>query len=811
MTSVHDPRAVIRSVTRIKGTIAPILVYLAAAVVCTWPLAAQLSTSLGAPVGPGDPFLYVWALGWGMHTVLTNPAALFTGRVFDANIFHPAAGTLTYSDHLLLQSAALAPLYAITGDVVICYNVLLIVSLALSALAMHVFVSSVVGSTGSAYLAGLAWGFGAYRFAHLIHIQLQALYFLPIAFLFLHRFVADGRFRTACALAVTTALQAVASVYYGVIGGLGLAVAGLTLVMTTGRPIRRDFVLRGACALGIAGLLVLPVGFVYWRVQQEQGFGRNLEEAGRHAATISSYVQAAPGNILYGWTGLLLPGSGSSQPPEGDPEHALFPGFVVLALAATGLWRGWRSDARPLVLTMTALALAGFVLSLGPDGVRPLYSALHRYVFGFQAIRAPARFAVLTLFALTTLAAVGWREWSTASAGSRFPLRRMAPAVLLVLAAIECLHIPRALAAAPPRRTTVGEWLRSAPGNGAVAVLPLAHDLENTVAMVQSLEHRRPLLNGYSGQRPFHFTALVDSLSTFPADEALLALREGDVRYVVTREPLASSVLEGGPTPLHQRAVFPDGAIYELVWTPELETRVASAAAVLPPSVGPIPFVVGEHARYAVAWEATGLNVTAGEIAITVEPPEYRFVVTAVTAPWLARFFEARDRFETTVDRQLLPLVHTRELHEGSRNVRRAFAYDRARGVVRVAPSAEEAAAAEAVSLPLAPSARDAIATVFFIRTLALERDARLTIPVNEGGGNLLLELNVIGREAIPVDGQVRDAIRVEPRIRRRVERRPPPTATVWLSADRRQIPLAFEVRAGFGRVRAELIEYRSP
>ena len=805
----------------LKAAIGPLVVYLAAAIVCTWPLAAQLSTSLGAPVGPGDPFLYVWALGWGMHTVLFNPAALVTGEVFDANIFHPAAGTLTYSDHLLLQSVALAPLYAITGDVVICYNVLLIGSLAISALAMHAFVRSVVGSTGGAYLAGLAWGFGAYRFAHLLHIQLQALYFLPIAFLFLHRFVADGRFRNACGLAVAAAFQAIASVYYGVIGGLGLAVAGLTLVATTGRPIRRDFVLRLACALGIAGLLVLPVGLAYLRVQQEQGFGRNLEEASRHAATMGSYVQAAPSSVPYGWTGLLLPASDDKQPPEGDPERALFPGFVVFALAAAGIWRGWRSDSRPLVLTMTVLALVGFVLSLGPDGVRPLYAALHRNVFGFQAIRAPARFAVLTLFALSTLAALGFRELRTAplqTAGSepRFRLRRWAAAGLLVLAALECLHVQHTLAAAPLRRTAIGEWLRTAPGDGAVAVLPLSHDLENTVAMVQSLEHRRPLLNGYSGQRPFHFPALVDSLSTFPADEALLALRESDVRYVVTREPLVVASQGEEPTPLQQRAVFPDGAIYELVWTPELEARVASAGAVIPPPAGPIPFVVGEHARYAVAWESTGLNVTAGEIALTVEPPEYRFVVTAVTAPWLARFFEARDRFETTVDRQLLPLVHRREQHEGSRHIRRAFAYDHARGVVRVAASAEApvagaTSAADAVSLPLAPGARDAIAAFFFIRTLALERDTRLTIPVNEAGGNLVLELNVIGPEAVSVGGQQRDAIRVEPRIRRRVERRPPPTATVWVSADRRRIPLAFEVRAGFGRVRAELIEYRSP
>ena len=41
--------------------------YLAAALVLTWPLAAKLTTHLGAVEGAGDPFLNLWILGWGMH------------------------------------------------------------------------------------------------------------------------------------------------------------------------------------------------------------------------------------------------------------------------------------------------------------------------------------------------------------------------------------------------------------------------------------------------------------------------------------------------------------------------------------------------------------------------------------------------------------------------------------------------------------------------------------------------------------------------------------------------------------------------
>jgi len=187
------------------------MVYLAAGVLFTWPLVLHPSARLASPVGPGDPFLNLWILGWGMQTIVTDPAALLTGRAFNANIFYPAEGTLAYSDHLLLQSAVMAPLYAATGDVVLCYNVLLLVSLVASGIAMHGFIRAVTGSTGGAYLAGLAWAFWPYRFAHLVHLQLQALYFLPLAFLFLHRIVAARRRRDAVALGLAAGLQAISS------------------------------------------------------------------------------------------------------------------------------------------------------------------------------------------------------------------------------------------------------------------------------------------------------------------------------------------------------------------------------------------------------------------------------------------------------------------------------------------------------------------------------------------------------------------------------------------------------------------------
>ena len=159
---------------------------------------------LAAPVGPGDPYLNLWILGWDLRTISLDPLALVTGRIFDANIFFPAAGTLAYSDHLILQAVILLwPLLAVTRNLIFCYNALLFLSLVASALDDVLLARARHGVATPARLsAGLAWGFFPFRFAHLLHLQLQSLYFLPLAFLFLHRVVAGRRRRDAVWLGV---------------------------------------------------------------------------------------------------------------------------------------------------------------------------------------------------------------------------------------------------------------------------------------------------------------------------------------------------------------------------------------------------------------------------------------------------------------------------------------------------------------------------------------------------------------------------------------------------------------------------------
>jgi hypothetical protein len=786
-------------------------VYLVAAVVLTWPLATRLTTHLGAVEGPGDPFLNLWILGWGMQSWLSDPAGVLAGRVFDANIFHPAAGTLTFSDHLLLQSLVLSPLYAATGNVALSYNVLLILSLALSGLAMHLLARAVTGSDRAALVAGLAWACWPYRTAHLLHLQLQALYVMPLVWWALHRVAAANRWRDAALTGVFAALQAVSSVYYGVMGAVAVAIGAVALAGSTGQWRSRRFWSRVAAAAVIGTVLIVPVAWPYYTTSQREGFGRNLAEAARHAGGLDSFTQVPHENLIYGASGLLPPRPPSpGERDRRDNEHQMFPGLVLLALASFGAWRAWRTDARPLVITAIALVAAGGVLSLGPEGAAPIYGWVADLVFGFEAIRAPARFAVVAMLGLCLLAALG-------VAKGRVPASVVTALVLVM--SLEYVNAPLPLVAAPPGVTPEGQWLRDEPAPGAVLYLPLTFDKANTVFMVESLEHRRPIVNGYSGQRPSFFTALVDAFADPTSVDARVLLRELEVRFVVSPEPLAGS--DQPESPYVERETFGDRVIYEVVWTDASEGALGALEVAPPPAPGPPPFRVGEVATYDVEWVSGPLDVSAGTITLAVVPsepddalvagqaPAWVFEVTATTAPWVSRFFDARDRFRTSATADLLPLLHRRFLREGRRVVDRVYAYDREARHVRSGERVDQARDPSAMTVPMTTASRDALTALWYLRALPAAEGDAVTLPINEAGRNLMATVTIGSPETIEVAGAPRAALRVVPALTERVRRRQAIETTIWLSADRQRLPLAADITAGFGRVRLKLVNYR--
>jgi len=117
------------------------------AVLMTWPLAR-----LAHPVLPSsdDTYFSVWRLAWVAHQLPADP-----GRLFDANIFHPATGTLALSDAMLFVGALGTPLFQAGVNPVVIHNYLMLAAIVSSMLCAFALALRLTGSSYAAWLAAI--------------------------------------------------------------------------------------------------------------------------------------------------------------------------------------------------------------------------------------------------------------------------------------------------------------------------------------------------------------------------------------------------------------------------------------------------------------------------------------------------------------------------------------------------------------------------------------------------------------------------------------------------------------------------------
>ncbi|HEX7086645.1 MAG TPA: hypothetical protein VF198_09795 [Vicinamibacterales bacterium] len=377
------------------GMALPLAVYSVAAVVATWPLATAPATQVvAASSGAAAPSLT--AFGRTLHALTGSGDAA--------------------APEFLLSALLVLPLHLGGANLVLCHNLVLLASLALSGLAMHACARTLGAETPGAYVAGVAWAFWPYRMGSLARLETHALYLLPLAIVALCRVVAGRRQRDAVLLGALAGLQTVAGAHgYRAVTVVMLLLLAPAVAFATGRSLRR-LVPGLLLAAVVATLVVLP-------------FPREGESAmAPRAVTPASYLRPVPGTVLHDTLWPAAPERRAVQSSRQTPRMPpLFPGVVVVMLAAVGL--AWRdAPGRALVPGLVVVAVAGFVLSSGVAPLRAIHDG------------AAARFPVLVMTALALLAAAG---------GTRVSRYRGALAWgLAALAFVEYLAVPVPLAPA---------------------------------------------------------------------------------------------------------------------------------------------------------------------------------------------------------------------------------------------------------------------------------------------------------------------------------------------------------------------------
>jgi hypothetical protein len=498
--------------------------YLAVALALLWPLPLRLTSAVpGDPLG--DPLLNAWILGWGADRLAAGLQGLW-----DAPIFYPHRDTFAWSEHLLGVTAFVAPIYWLTHNVVLTYNVALLGSIVLAGVGMYVLVLELTGSRGAAWLAGLTFACLPYRAAHITHLQLLVAGWMPVALYGLHRYMRDGSRRAIGLLAIGYGATALSNGYYLFYFGLALAIAAVWLLAERARRHQR---LRGR----VAGLLVVacvvaaaiaPVAAAYLRVRATYGFSRDRTEMARYSARPGDYVTVSPATAV--WRDVL---------PPAEAERELFPGLTLTTLAIAGLAAGWRRND---VRLYAVIGVTAFVMTLGPTptiaghalGTGP-YDWL-RGIPGVNGLRVPARFAMIVYLAMSVLAGI-----ALAGAARRLPRRVQVggAAVLCIALFVEGRPTVPVMAARGPRVSpqTAYQWLREQP-RGPMLELPVGRAAEGARYLPGTLVHRNPIVNGYSGysSRLVDFFGGPPSLEPGHATSLVDAARAVGVRYLLVHQ-----------------------------------------------------------------------------------------------------------------------------------------------------------------------------------------------------------------------------------------------------------------------------------
>ena len=308
--------------------------YLLVAVIFTWPLAAGLGRDI--PWDLGDSLLNAWILAWNADhflRFLTGDITALSG-FWSANIFHPEPFTLAYSEHLIGQAIQILPVYALTGNIILSYNLLFLSTFVLSGLGTYLFVREVTGSARAGLVAGLIYAFAPYRVPQFAHVQVLSSQWMPFALYGFRRFFETRHIGPLAGAGAALVAQNLSNGYFMLFFSPIAAVYVMFEIAT--RRLWRDTRVWSALAATAAAvvLLTLPFFLPYLELRRLGFPARPLAEIVTYSADVFSYLTAPPESRLWGRMMRAFP------KPEGD----LFPTMTPLALAVIGLVASLRSS-----------------------------------------------------------------------------------------------------------------------------------------------------------------------------------------------------------------------------------------------------------------------------------------------------------------------------------------------------------------------------------------------------------------------------------------------------------------------------------
>ena len=512
---------------------AVLAIYVMLAVATSHPLATTPSQVLP---GNADGLYFSWAISWVAQTLPAAPATLFA-----ANIFHPDRVALLYGEPMIGVGLLAWPIWMITGDAAVTYNLAFVLTLVLSALTMFLLAREVLGSTSAATVAGVVFAFTTANYDSAPRLQIVSGQWTPLLLYFLIRLWRRGRTRDALGMSAAAVMQGLSCNYYTLYLATLMAVLAPSLLLLRGDRQLRRLRWRGvALALLVA---LLPLAPIYATQSRSLGSVRSEKPLRVGALPQTSYRNVLPGNLLYG---------GRIGRDRVSYDDRYFLGFATLLLAGLGLVASARKFPEPVepppdrqqwLAFLAAFGVLAFLLGGGRlmpiPGLGDLpgpYTWLHEHVPGYEHTRVPSRFSMFVRLAVAVFAGLGALTLLRRLAGAS---RLFLLAALIVTLPLEHVSVPLGAYRLPTgsRMPEVYGWLPSLPRGTPILEYPMNASRGRrweSLWVLMSSRHWLPIVNGFGANYPLaHYFVQDQLVTTFPNVDSLRLVRALGVRYVV--------------------------------------------------------------------------------------------------------------------------------------------------------------------------------------------------------------------------------------------------------------------------------------
>lgn len=419
--------------------------------------------------------------------------------------------------YLIVPAAIGAPILWLGGSPTLEYNLLVLVGLTLTGWAGCILIRRWTGDLAAGIVGGVIIAFNAHTLTRLPQLQALHVEFLPLALLTFDEVISDeGPASSVFWLATCVALTGITAYYSLVITMVALASAWLVRPDVWRRGRTLGTVTRVALAAAMSLLVLGPALLPYARL----GRVRSLDEIALYSASARDYL-ASPARVHFGtWSARFFGGT-----------TALFPGATALIFAAVSLASGIAFRDRRARMAV-AFGVVGVALSLGP--ALPGQAFLYRMLLPLQGIRNVARFGYLATVAAAILAGYG-----VAHLRRTWPRANWMPAAVIAIfccANIDALSAPLEYVNPEPVAAIHGRLRDSRAIVAEFPFYPVDRVFKHAPYLLHSIDHWRPMLNGYSGLTPDSFVRHAQALEHFPDARSIDALRTLGVTHVFVHD-----------------------------------------------------------------------------------------------------------------------------------------------------------------------------------------------------------------------------------------------------------------------------------